>query len=154
MDIDVEPGVNLPFDPEKKEAKYEKAYAMLAQPMVNVMIPEMLRLYGISNWQKLLQKHQAWQLFFKFNQLYQAVKEQKIMPEQAIKMIIQAARQQFAQDQQSVEGIEARNTEKGDFDKKQLNIDRQQGKLDIDETIFKLEVKAEKEKESKQKKEK
>jgi len=154
MDIDVEPGVNLPFDPEKKEAKYEKAYAMLAQPMVNVMIPEMLRLYEISNWQKILQKHQAWQLFFKFNQLYQAVKEQKILPEQAIKMIVQAARQQFAQDQQSIEGIEARNTEKGDFDKKQLNIDRQQGKLDIDETIFSLEVKAEKEKETKQKKDK
>lgn len=156
MDIDVEPGRTLPFDPEKKEAKYEKAYTMLAQPMVNPMLPEMLRLYEISNWQKILQKHEAWQLFFQFNQLYQAVKEGKILPEQAIQMIIQAAKQRFTQDKNSIEGIEARNTEKGDFDKKQLNIDRQQGKLDVKETIFNLEVAAEKEQEqkAKQKKEK
>jgi len=154
MDIDVEPGQTLPFDEEKRNANYEKVYAMLSQPVTNPMLPEMMRNYKITNWRKILQKYAAWQLFFQFNQLYQAVKEKKITPEQGIKMIIQVARQQFEKDQQSVEGIEARNAEKGDFDKKQLNIDRQQGKLDIDETIFKLEVKAEKESEAKQKKEK
>lgn len=154
MDIDVEPGQTLPFDEEKRNANYEKVYAMLQQPVTNPMLPEMMRNYKITNWRKILQKYSAWQLFFKFNQLYQAVKEKKITPEQGIKMIVQTAKQQFEQDQQSVEGIEARNTEKGDFDKKQLNIDRQQGKLDIDETIFKLEVVAEKVRESKQKEKK
>lgn len=154
MDIDVEPGRNLPFDEEKRDAKYEKAYAMLSQPMANPMLPEMMRIYEISNWRKILQKYQAWQILFQLNQLYQAVLEKKITPEQAIKMLVQEARKKFAQGQQSAEGIEARNIEKGDFDKKQLNIDRQQGKLDIDETIFKLEVAAEKESEAKKKKEK
>ena len=154
MDIDIEPGQTLPFDEEKRNANYEKAYAMMQQPIANPMLPEMLRNYKITNWRKLLQKYEAWQMLFQLNQLYQAVKEQKIMPEQAIQMIVQQAKQRFMQEQQSVEGIEARNTEKGDFDKKQLNIDRQQGKLDVKETIFSLEVKAEKEKEAKQKKEK
>jgi hypothetical protein len=138
FDVDIEPGQTLPFDEDKKAANYEKAYAMMAQPIANPMLPEMLRLYEISNWRKLLQKYEAWQLFFQFNQLYQAVKDGKILPEQAIQMIIQAAQQRFAQDQQTIEGIEARNAEKGDFDKKQLAIDRDRGKLEVDKAVFEV----------------
>ncbi|MHC4603393.1 MAG: portal protein [Planctomycetota bacterium] len=146
MDIDVEPGQTLPFDEQKRDANYEKAYAMLSQPMVNPMLPEMMRNYGITNWRKILQKHEAWILFFQFNQLYQAVKERKITPEQAIQMIIQAAKQRFEQDQNTVEGIEARNTEKGEFDKKQLAIDRDRGKLKIEEAVFQVKKQGEKKK--------
>ncbi|MHC4891393.1 MAG: hypothetical protein ACYTEO_18220 [Planctomycetota bacterium] len=146
MDIDVEPGQTLPFDEQKRDANYEKAYAMLSQPMVNPMLPEMMRNYGITNWRKILQKHEAWILFFQFNQLYQAVKERKIAPEQAIQMIIQAAKQRFEQDQNTVEGIEARNTEKGEFDKKQLAIDRDRGKLKIEEAVFQVKKQGEQKK--------
>ena len=151
FDVDIEPGQTLPFDEDKKEARYEKAYAMLSQPSPNPMLPEMLRLYKVSNWQKILKEHQTWVLFMQFNQLYQAVADGKVTPEQAIEIIINKAKERFSQQQQSLEGIEARNMEKGDFDKKQLNIDRQQGELDIDKTIFKLEVDAEKEREQKAK---
>jgi hypothetical protein len=152
MDIDVEPGRTLPFDEDKRNANYEKAYAMLAQPMVNPMLPEMLRIYEISNWRKILQKHQAWLLFFQFNQLYQAVRERKISPQQAIEMIVNVARQKFTEDQQTIEGVAAQNMEKGDFDKKQLAIDRDRGKLEIEKKIFQVEKQAEKEKKSKEKK--
>lgn len=149
MDIDVEPGRTLPFDPEKRNANYEKAYAMLQQPMANPMLPEMMRVYEITNWRKILQKYEAWQLLFQLNQLYQAVVEKKVTPEQAIEIIVQEAKKKFAQGQQSVEGIAARNMEKGDFDKKQLVIDRDRGKLKIEEAIFQVKKQGEKKKEKK-----
>lgn len=150
-DVDIEPGQTLPFDPVQKEARYEKAYAMLASPQVNPMLPDMLRVYEITNWRKILKSHEAWQLFMQFNQLYQAVSEKQITPEQALEIIVNKAKERFAQQQQSVGGIAARNMEKGDFDKKQLGIDRQQGDLDIQKTIFKIEVDAEKEREQRAK---
>jgi hypothetical protein len=75
------------------------------------------------------------------------VQNNELTPEQAIQILTNAAIQRFQQQEQSPEGIVARNVEKGDFDKKQLKIDRQQGKLDVKEVIFDLEVKAEKERE-------
>ncbi|MCJ7482657.1 MAG: hypothetical protein MUO31_06800 [Thermodesulfovibrionales bacterium] len=150
-DVDIEPGQTLPFDPVQKETRYEKAYAMLASPQVNPMLPDMLRVYEITNWRKILKTHESWQLFMQFNQLYQAVLEKQVTPEQALEIIVNKAKERFAQQQQSLGGISARNMEKGDFDKKQLNIDRQQGDLDIQKTIFKIEVNAEKEREQRAK---
>ncbi len=142
FDVNIEPGQTLPFDEDKREARYEKAYAMLNQPMVNVMLPEMMRIYKISNWKKILQKHEAWVLFTQFHQLYEAVAQQKITPEQAIQIIVNKAQERFKQQQQSIEGIAARNLEKGEFDKKQLNIDRQKGEIEVEKTILNLEKKA------------
>jgi hypothetical protein len=40
FDIDIIPGAQLPFDQEKKEAKYIQAYQLMADPAPNPMLPE------------------------------------------------------------------------------------------------------------------
>ncbi len=146
MDIDIEPGKTLPYDEERKAANYEKAYTMMANPVANPMLPEMLRIYEISNWRKLLAKYDAWRMYYQFVQLIEAVKGKKITPEQAIELLIQKAREYLASQEQTVEGIAARNMEKGEFDKKQLAIDRDRGKLEIEEAIFEIKKQSQKEK--------
>jgi hypothetical protein len=154
FDVDIEPGTMLPFDEEKRIAKYVQAYQMLQDPTPNPMLPEMLRVLEIPNWRKVLAKHESYQLFMQFAGLLEQVQKNEITPEQAIQILTNAAIQRFQQQQQSPQGIAARNVEKGDFDNKQLKIDRQQGKLDVKEAIFDLEVKAEKERENAVRKEK
>lgn len=158
FDVDIEPGTMLPFDEEKRIAKYTTAYEILGNPTPNPMMPEMLRILEIPNWRKILSKHEPYQLFMQFAGLLEQVQNNEITPEQGVQILVKAAMQRFAQQEQSPQGIAARNVEKGDFDKKQLKIDRQQGKLDVKEAIFDLEVKAEREREKnavrKEKKEK
>ena len=89
FDIDLIPGSQLPFDEEKKIAKYEKAALLLSQPVANPMTPEMLRVLNIHGWKKILQRYESWQKFAQFQQLYQSVVEGKMMPQQAANVIIQ-----------------------------------------------------------------
>jgi len=99
LDIDIEPGMKLPYDEEKNIVKHEKAYAILQNPIANPMTPEMLRILEIPNWQKLLAKYEAWQLYYSFYQLYEGVKTGKVDPRQAIRMIVQKATQLYMQEQ-------------------------------------------------------
>jgi len=99
FDIDIEPGQSLPYDEEKRILKYEKAYMIMGNPMPNPMMPEMLRVLGIPSWQKLLAKHQGFQLYSQFQQLYDGVKAGKIAPQDAIRMVIQRATQMYMQEQ-------------------------------------------------------
>lgn len=117
FDIDIEPTIIMPWDQERRIAQHEKAFALFAQPVPNVMLPEMLKLYEIPGYKKLLDRYGPWQQYMKFLQLYEAVKSQQITPEQAIQLLIQAAMQQFGAQQNSPEGIEARNQEKEKLDK-------------------------------------
>lgn len=94
-DMTVEPGTTLPFDEEKRIAKYEKAYALLANPTANPMLPEMLRVLDIPNRKKILAELPAYQKYIAFIQLYEQVKAGQIAPEQAVEMLIQAAMQEF-----------------------------------------------------------
>ena len=100
FDVAIMPGSMLPFDEEKKIAKYEKAYAMLAQPMPNPMLPEMLRVLEIPNWQKMLQSSEIYQKFVQFTQLFEGVKSGKINPNNAVKILMQAMGQQFDKESQ------------------------------------------------------
>lgn len=100
-DLDVEAAEGLPYDEEKKILKYEKAYTLLSNPVPNPMLPEMLRVLNISSWQKLLKKHEGWQMYMEFAQLYDAVKAGKIPPEQAIKIIVQKATQLYMKETQN-----------------------------------------------------
>lgn len=99
LDVTIEPGQTLPFDEEKKIAKHAQAYEMLQQPIANPMLPEMLRVLEIPGWQKLLEKYEAWQLYFQFFQLFEAVKKGEVLPQDALKIIAQKATQLFLQDQ-------------------------------------------------------
>lgn len=101
MDIDVEPGQALPYEEEKQIAKYEKAYAMLQNPVANPMLPEMLRMLGIAGWQKLLDKYEAWQIYYQMLQLYEAVKKGEATPEQAVQLIVAKATEMYQAEQQN-----------------------------------------------------
>jgi len=122
FDIDIIPGVQLPFDQEKKEAKYMQAYQLLADPTPNPMLPEVLRVMEITNWRKIISQHGMWQKFMQFLQLFQAVSERKITPEQGIELLVKAARQEFQSQQDSIASIEARNAEKEQMDQEREQL--------------------------------
>lgn len=95
FDIDIEPGMNLPFDEEKRIKKYEMAYNLLSNPNPNPLLPDMLRVLGIPTWQKVLKKHVIWQKFVAFEQVYNATKEGKITPQDAVQFLVQQAMREF-----------------------------------------------------------
>jgi len=99
FDIDIEPGEAAPYDEEKRIEKYSIAYKMLGEPMPNPMLPEMLRVLGISGWQKILAKHQSYGLFVQFNQLYEAVKSGQVAPQDAIQMLVKKATELYMAEQ-------------------------------------------------------
>ncbi len=98
FDVDVEPATTLPFDEEKRIAKYIQAYGLFGQPVANPMLPDILRILGIPNWKKLLAQHRPWVLWTQFLQLFESVKAGKIQPEQALQILTQRTMQEFAQD--------------------------------------------------------
>lgn len=91
FDVSIIPGTTLPFDEEKRIEKYLKAYELTKDPMPSPMLPDMLRILDIHNWKKILEQHQAYQLYMQFVQLYEAVKAGEVTPEQATQMIITKA---------------------------------------------------------------
>jgi len=91
FDIKVELGAMLPFDEKEKIAKYQSAYTLLENPTYNPMLPDMLRVYEIPNWQKLLEQYEPYVQYKQFVQLYQQVKEGQIDPQQAVQMLVQKA---------------------------------------------------------------
>jgi hypothetical protein len=109
FDVDIIPGATLPFDEEKRIIKTEKAMAALQQPIANPLLPEYLRQLEIPNWKEVLQRYEAWRQFAEFAELYQAVLEGRINPEQAAQFIIQKMIQIGQGQAQTVEGIAAGN---------------------------------------------
>lgn len=99
FDVDVEVGQTLPFDEEKRIAKYKLAYEMMQNPIANPMLPEMLRELEIRGWQKLLKKYEAWQLYYQFYQLYEQVVAGEVDPQDAVKMLVQKAVEVYAAEQ-------------------------------------------------------
>lgn len=99
FDIDIEPGQTLPFDEERRVVKYTTAYEMMQNPIANPMLPEMLRVLEIPGWQKLLEKYEAWQLYYQFYNLYEQVKNGEVEPQAAVQMIVQKAMELYAQEQ-------------------------------------------------------
>ena len=125
FDMDVEAGSALPFDDEKRMVQHQAAYQMLAEPVVNVMLPQMLKILQIPNYQNLLKKHQPWQQYVQFLELYQAVIDGKVTPEQAIQMLVERAQQEFGQGQNTIGAIEARNKEKEKLDREREAIHKE-----------------------------
>lgn len=97
FDIDIEPSEGQPFDEEKRIEKYKMANELLAQPAPNPILPEFLRVLGISAWQKLLVRHSGWQEFVAFEQILKAVEEGQLDPKDGLQMIIQRYTQRLAQ---------------------------------------------------------
>jgi hypothetical protein len=71
FDVNIEPGSTLPFDEERKTARYLQAYQLVGEPVPNPMIEETLRVLDITDRQKILAKYQGLVLFRQFIQFGQ-----------------------------------------------------------------------------------
>jgi hypothetical protein len=100
-DISIIPGTTLPFDEEKRAAKYIQAYQLMADPNPNPMLPEVLRVLDIHNWRKILQQHAGWQQFMQFNMLLESVKAGETDPQQALQLLAQGIQQAAMSAQQA-----------------------------------------------------
>lgn len=85
LDVNIEPGSTLPYDEVKKQTEYKLAHDLLAAPIPNPMIEDMLRVLNISRRKEILDKYQGLQLFRQFVQigatLAQGLEEAKGDPE-------------------------------------------------------------------------
>lgn len=88
-DISIIPGTTLPFDEEKRAAKYLQAYEILNNPNPNPLLPDVLRVLDIYNIQKLLQQHQGWQKLQQWNMMLEAIASGQLDPNQAMQMMAQ-----------------------------------------------------------------
>jgi len=96
FDIDIEMTEGMPFDEERQEMRYLKAYELLNNPAPNPMLPEMLRVLKISGWQKILKKMPAWQEYIAFEQLINSVAEGKLSPADALQMLIERMKEKLS----------------------------------------------------------
>lgn len=117
FDVDITPGITLPFDKEKRQAAFFAANEIVTRPVASPMTDVLLKELEIPGWQKILKKYQAWQLWVQFLGLFEAVQNQEITPEQGLELLTQRAQQQFSEGQNSVQGISARNKEKEKLDR-------------------------------------
>jgi hypothetical protein len=93
-DIHVQIGSSMPFDAEKRIARYMQGNQLLMGPP-SPMLPELFRALDIPNWRKILSRHEIWKQWMAYLQLSEAVKKGEVPPEQAAKMVTQQAIQQF-----------------------------------------------------------
>ena len=89
-DLKVEVGSALPFDAEKRIARYLQANQLLLGPP-SPMLQELMRVLEIPNWRKILERHALWTQWMKFFQLMEAVKGGKIPPDNALQLLTQQA---------------------------------------------------------------
>ena len=82
---------------ELASAFNKMANELLSNPAPNPILPEFLRVLGISAWQKLLVRHSGWQEFVAFEQILKAVEEGQLDPKDGLQMIIQKYAQRVAQ---------------------------------------------------------
>lgn len=85
FDVNIEPGSTLPFDEQKKQAEYKLAYELLANPVPNPMIEDMLRVLNISKRKEILERYQGLILFRQFIMMGQMLGE--LEPEQVQQFI-------------------------------------------------------------------
>ena len=107
FDVSIIPGTTLPFDEERRAAKYLQAYELLQNPAPNPLLPDVLRTLDIYNWSKVLAQHQGWSEYLQFTQLLEGVKAGEIDPQEAIKLVAQRIIQ-GAQEAQQQEQLKAK----------------------------------------------
>lgn len=98
-DIHVQVGSSLPFDAEKRIARYLQANNILMQP-ASPMLPELLRVLEIPNWRKILQRHAGWMQYMQFQAMMQQISQQiaagQMVPEQAAAVLMPKIMQMLA----------------------------------------------------------
>ncbi len=69
FDVDIMPGITLPFDKEKRQAAFLAANQIVTQPVASPMTDILLKELEIPGWQKILKKYQSWTDFVRFLEL-------------------------------------------------------------------------------------
>lgn len=113
FDLDVEAGSMLPYDDEKKIARYKIGYDLMAQPIANPMLPEMLRALEIPNYRKLLKQNEAYQDYLGVVKIYEGIKSGQLQPQQAMQMIMQRLMQIAGQDGEMQQMMATRQGQQG-----------------------------------------
>lgn len=88
-DLYVEPGTTLPYDEEKRILRFKEAYQLIANPVANPMLPEMLKVLNIPNWRKMLDELPTYKQYLEFSQLVDGVRSGKVDPNQAMQVVMQ-----------------------------------------------------------------
>jgi hypothetical protein len=109
-DLEIEPGSTLPFDEERRKNDYLTAYKMLDAPVVNPMIEDMMRILNIANRQKVLARHNGYQLFKQF--ITMSAQIAAIPPEQSM-AAIPAIMPQVLQLMKQVQGLMPQRPQQG-----------------------------------------
>lgn len=117
FDVNITPGLTLPFDKEKRLAAFATADEITSRPIASPMTDILLKELEIPGWQKILKRYESWQQFKQFLQLMEAVTVGEITVEQGLELLVQRAQQYFQQQQNTVQGIAARNKEKEKLDR-------------------------------------
>lgn len=86
FDANIIPGSTLPFDEERKQARYLQAYELVNQPIPNPMIQETLRVLDITDRKKILAKYKGLQLFHQFIAMGQQILA--LPPEQGAALLV------------------------------------------------------------------
>lgn len=93
FDVEINAGFKLPFDRELRLARFDKAFAIVGQPVANPMTDVMLRELEIPDWQRILQKYQAWIQWVNFLKLMESVSAGQIDKNQALQVLSQQVQQ-------------------------------------------------------------
>ncbi len=96
FDVDIQPAPAIPMDAEKRMVKLNKGYELLGGPP-NPGLPMMLKALEVPGWRKLLEEHSIWAEYQRFQQLYTAVAEGKIDPNEGVRILVAAISQKVGQ---------------------------------------------------------
>jgi len=106
-DVHVQVSSTMPFDAEKRIARYMQANSLLVGGPPSPMLPELLRVLEIPNWRKVLERHALWLQWMEFQQMMQGVQQGQVDPGQAMMAITEKAKQiliPLAQRQSQMQG--------------------------------------------------
>jgi hypothetical protein len=95
FDVDIMPGLTLPFDKEKRQATLFAANQIVTQPVASPMTDILLKELEVPGWQKILRRYEAWVQFLQFLRLFEAVRNGQIEPREAVDVLTTRALQEF-----------------------------------------------------------
>ena len=116
FDVNIHVGSSMPFDKEKRIAKYMQANDLLMGPP-SPILPQLLRQLEIDGWRKILKDHEAWQDWMGFKSILEKVENGEMDPREAFEILMKEAQETLMtaagqQDQQAAQA-QATNSEGG-----------------------------------------
>jgi hypothetical protein len=111
FDVNIIAGSTLPYDDEKRKQAIISAYEIMNNQFPNPMLPDVLRELEVPNWKEKLTEHQGWVQFQEFLQLFQAMLEGQVEPEEAVRILLEKAYASVEGSQKALEAKESKGEE-------------------------------------------